>query len=338
MNLTTQYLGLTLKHPIAVSACPLSDTLEGIKALEDNGAAAIVLYSLFEEQIRKENEAYEELMNSGSDSFAESLNYFPQVDSSDKGTEHYLKLIEQAVKATDIPIIGSLNGTTPESWIEYARLIEQAGAHALELNIYYLPTDLTHSGVEVEQRYLDIVKTVKNSVTIPVAIKLSPFFSSTGHFATQLDQAGADGLVLFNRFFQPDFNLQTLTVEPCAQLSGKEEIRLPLLWTAVLHGRIKASIAASRGVQSVTEIVKYILAGADVVMLASLLMKHGPQHLQVLTRDLSEWLEARGYSSIDEIRGKMSRINAANPEAFERVNYIKTLESASSLSWDKMIT
>jgi dihydroorotate dehydrogenase (fumarate) len=338
MNLTTQYLGLTLQHPIAVSACPLSDTLEGIKALEDNGAAAIVLYSLFEEQIRKENEAYEELMNSGSDSFAESLNYFPQVDSSDKGTEHYLKLIEQAVKATDIPIIGSLNGTTPESWIEYARLIEQAGAHALELNIYYLPTDLTHSGVEVEQRYLDIVKTVKNSVTIPVAIKLSPFFSSTGHFATQLDQAGADGLVLFNRFFQPDFNLQTLTVEPCAQLSGKEEIRLPLLWTAVLHGRIKASIAASRGVQSVTEIVKYILAGADVVMLASLLMKHGPQHLQVLTRDLSEWLEARGYSSIDEIRGKMSRINAANPEAFERVNYIKTLESASSLSWDKMIT
>jgi dihydroorotate dehydrogenase (fumarate) len=256
MNLTTQYLGLTLQHPIAVSACPLSDTLEGIKALEDNGAAAIVLYSLFEEQIRKENEAYEELMNSGSDSFAESLNYFPQVDSSDKGTEHYLKLIEQAVKATDIPIIGSLNGTTPESWIEYARLIEQASAHALELNIYYLPTDLTHSGVEVEQRYLDIVKTVKNSVTIPVAIKLSPFFSSTGHFATQLDQAGADGLVLFNRFFQPDFNLQTLTVEPCAQLSGKEEIRLPLLWTAVLHGRIKASIAASRGVQSVTEIVK----------------------------------------------------------------------------------
>ncbi len=338
MNLTTQYLGLTLKHPIAVSACPLSDTLEGIKALEDNGAAAIVLYSLFEEQIRKENEAYEELMNSGSDSFAESLNYFPQVDSSDRGTEHYLRLIEQAVKATDIPIIGSLNGTTPESWIEYARLIEQAGAHALELNIYYLPTDLTHSGVEVEQRYLDIVKTVKNSVTIPVAIKLSPFFSSTGHFATQLDQAGADGLVLFNRFFQPDFNLQTLTVEPCAQLSGKEEIRLPLLWTAVLHGRIKASIAASRGVQSVTEIVKYILAGADVVMLASLLMKHGPQHLQVLTRELSEWLEARGYSSIDEIRGKMSRINAANPEAFERVNYIKTLESASSLRWDKMIT
>ncbi len=338
MNLTTQYLGLTLQHPIAVSACPLSDTLEGIKALEDNGAAAIVLYSLFEEQIRKENEAYEELMNSGSDSFAESLNYFPQVDSSDRGTEHYLRLIEQAVKATDIPIIGSLNGTTPESWIEYARLIEQAGAHALELNIYYLPTDLTHSGVEVEQRYLDIVKTVKNSVTIPVAIKLSPFFSSTGHFATQLDQAGADGLVLFNRFFQPDFNLQTLTVEPCAQLSGKEEIRLPLLWTAVLHGRIKASIAASRGVQSVTEIVKYILAGADVVMLASLLMKHGPQHLQVLTRDLSEWLEARGYSSIDEIRGKMSRINAVNPEAFERVNYIKTLESASSLRWDKMIT
>ncbi len=338
MNLTTQYLGLTLQHPIAVSACPLSDTLEGIKTLEDNGASAVVLYSLFEEQIRKENEAYEELMAYGSDSFAESLNYFPQVDSSDKGTEHYLKLIEQAVKATDIPIIGSLNGTTPESWIEYARLIERAGAHALELNIYDIPTDLNHSGADVEQRYLDIVKMVKNAVTIPVAIKLSPFFSSTGHFAAQLDQAGADGLVLFNRFFQPDFNLETLTVEPRAQLSGKEEIRLPLLWTAVLHGRIKASIAASRGVQSVTEIVKYILAGADVVMLASLLMKHGPQHLQVLTRDLNDWLDARGYSSVDDIRGKMSRMNAANPEAFERVNYIKTLESASSLRWDQMIT
>ena len=338
MDLSTNYMGLQLKHPIVVSACPLSQTLEGIKLLEDSGAAAVVMFSLFEEQIRNENEAFDSFLQSGADSFAESLNYFPSIGDTDKGPEEYLDLLSKAVAATDIPIIGSLNGVSNEGWIDYARQIQQAGASALELNVYYIPTDIEQSGAEVEQRYVDILKTVKSSVTIPVAIKLSPFFSATGHFAKRLDDAGADGLVLFNRFYQPDFNLDTLKVDPRAHLSSAEEIRVPLLWVAVLHGRIQASLAASRGVQSATEIVKYLLAGADTVMVASALMKHGPQYLQVLLDELNDWLNSRNFSSVDEIRGKMSRLNAINPDAFERVNYIKTLEHASSLRWDRFVS
>ena len=338
MDLSTNYMGLQLKHPIVVSACPLSQTLEGIKLLEDSGAAAVVMFSLFEEQIRNENEAFDSFLQSGADSFAESLNYFPSIGDTDKGPEEYLDLLSKAVAATDIPIIGSLNGVSNEGWVDYARQIQQAGASALELNVYYIPTDIEQSGAEVEQRYVDILKTVKSSVTIPVAIKLSPFFSATGHFAKRLDDAGADGLVLFNRFYQPDFNLDTLKVDPRAHLSSAEEIRVPLLWVAVLHGRIQASLAASRGVQSATEIVKYLLAGADTVMVASALMKHGPQYLQVLLDELNDWLNSRNFSSVDEIRGKMSRLNAINPDAFERVNYIKTLEHASSLRWDRFVS
>ena len=338
MDLSTNYMGLQLKHPIVVSACPLSQTLEGIKLLEDSGAAAVVMFSLFEEQIRNENEAFDSFLQSGADSFAESLNYFPSIGDTDKGPEEYLDLLSKAVAATDIPIIGSLNGVSNEGWVDYARQIQQAGASALELNVYYIPTDIEQSGAEVEQRYIDILKTVKSSVTIPVAIKLSPFFSATGHFAKRLDDAGADGLVLFNRFYQPDFNLDTLKVDPRAHLSSAEEIRVPLLWVAVLHGRIQASLAASRGVQSATEIVKYLLAGADTVMVASALMKHGPQYLQVLLDELNDWLNSRNFSSVDEIRGKMSRLNAINPDAFERVNYIKTLEHASSLRWDRFVS
>ena len=338
MDLSTNYMGLQLKHPIVVSACPLSQTLEGIKLLEDSGASAVVMFSLFEEQIRNENEAFDSFLQSGADSFAESLNYFPSIGDTDKGPEEYLDLLSKAVAATDIPIIGSLNGVSNEGWVDYARQIQQAGASALELNVYYIPTDIEQSGAEVEQRYIDILKTVKSSVTIPVAIKLSPFFSATGHFAKRLDAAGADGLVLFNRFYQPDFNLDTLKVDPRAHLSSAEEIRVPLLWVAVLHGRIQASLAASRGVQSATEIVKYLLAGADTVMVASALMKHGPQYLQVLLDELNDWLNSRNFSAVDEIRGKMSRLNAINPDAFERVNYIKTLEHASSLRWDRFVS
>ena len=338
MDLSTNYMGLQLKHPIVVSACPLSQTLEGIKLLEDSGASAVVMFSLFEEQIRNENEAFDSFLQSGADSFAESLNYFPSIGDTDKGPEEYLDLLSKAVAATDIPIIGSLNGVSNEGWVDYARQIQQAGASALELNVYYIPTDIEQSGAEVEQRYVDILKTVKSSVTIQVAIKLSPFFSATGHFAKRLDAAGADGLVLFNRFYQPDFNLDTLKVDPRAHLSSAEEIRVPLLWVAVLHGRIQASLAASRGVQSATEIVKYLLAGADTVMVASALMKHGPQYLQVLLDELNDWLNARGYDSVNEVRGKMSHLNAINPDAFERVNYIKTLEHASSLRWDSFVS
>jgi len=338
MDLSTNYMGLQLKHPIVVSACPLSETLDGIKLLEDSGASAVVMFSLFEEQIRNENEAFDSFLQSGADSFAESLNYFPQIGDTDKGPEQYLNLLTKAVAATDIPIIASLNGISKEGWIDYARQIQQAGASALELNVYHIPTDIEQSGVEVEQRYIDILKSVKSSVTIPVAIKLSPFFSSTGNFAKRLDEAGVDGLVLFNRFYQPDFNLDTLKVDPRAVLSSAEEIRVPLLWVAVLHGRIQASLAASRGVQSATEIVKYLLAGADTVMVASALMKHGPQYLQVLLDELNDWLNARGYASVNEVRGKMSHLNAANPDAFERVNYIKTLEYASSFRWDRFVS
>ncbi|WP_305908933.1 dihydroorotate dehydrogenase-like protein [Methylomarinum sp. Ch1-1] len=327
MDLSTRYLGLDLKHPIIASSTPLSETLDGIRLLEDSGASAIVMFSLFEEQIRRENEAFDFLLESGTESFAESLNYFPHVDRSPKGPEHYLNLISKAVAATEIPIIGSLNGVTNEGWIDYAKQIQDAGAHALELNVYFIPTDLELSPAEVEQRYFDILQAVKASVSIPVAIKLSPFFSAIGNMAKRLAEAGADGLVLFNRFYQPDFDLERLQVDPRASLSTAEEIRLPLLWIAVLYGRINTSLAGSRGVHSATEVIKYLLAGADVVMVASALMKHGPNHLQVLFEGLEQWLEARDYQSLDEVKGVMSRLNAANPGAFERVNYIKVLES-----------
>ena len=320
MDLSTRYLGLNLKHPVIASSSPLSETLEGIKLLEDSGASAIVMFSLFEEQIRRENEAYDTLLDSGSDSFAESLNYFPSIDRAPKGPDQYLNLVRKAVEATDIPI-------TNEGWIDYAKQIQDAGARALELNVFFIPTDIDMTPGEVEQRYFDILKAVKGSVSIPVAIKLSPFFSSIGNMAKRLSEAGADGLVLFNRFYQPDIDLDRLQVDSRASLSTPEEIRLPLLWIAVLYGRIEASLAASRGVHSSDEIVKYLLAGADVVTVASALMKHGPQYLQALIEELKRWLSARNYQSLDEVRGVMSRLNAANPGAFERVNYIKILES-----------
>lgn len=327
MDLSTRYMGLQLKNPIVASSTPLSETLDGIKTLEDSGAGAIVMFSLFEEQIRRENDAFDFFMESGTDSFAESLNYFPQIENPPKGPDHYLNLISKAVAATDIPIIGSLNGITNEGWIDYAKQIQQAGAHALELNVYFIATDIDMSPTEVEQRYFDILHSVKASVTIPVAVKLSPFFSAMGNMAKRLDESGADALVLFNRFYQPDFDLDKLQVDAHASLSTPEEIRVPLLWIAVLFGRVKASLAASRGVHSSTEVIKYLLAGADVAMVASALMKNGPQYLKVLIDDLDRWLTARDYRSLDEVKGVLSRRNVADPGAFERVNYIKILES-----------
>ena len=327
MDLSTDYMGLKLKHPIVASSSPLSETLEGIKLLEDSGASAVVMFSLFEEQFHKENEAFDYFLASGTESFAESLNYFPQIDTSPKGPDHYLNLIRKAVEATEIPIIGSLNGVTNEGWIDFAKQIQEAGASALELNIYFIPTDIDMLSSDVEQRYFDILKAVKDAVSIPVAIKLSPFFSATGNMAKRLDAAGADALVLFNRFYQPDIDLDYLKINPRIDLSTPAEIRLPLLWIAVLYGHIKASLAASRGVHSSTEIIKYILAGADVVMVASALMKNGPQYLSVLINETDNWLTARNYHSLTEARGVMSWQNVKDPAAFERVNYIKVLES-----------
>jgi dihydroorotate dehydrogenase (fumarate) len=327
MDLSTEYMGLKLKHPIVASSSPLSETLEGIKLLEDSGASAVVMFSLFEEQFHKENEAFDFFLASGTESFAESINYFPQIATSSKGPDQYLNLIRKAVEATEIPIIGSLNGITNEGWIDFAKQIQEAGASALELNVYFLPTDIDMLSSTAEQRYFDILKAVKEAVSIPVAIKLSPFFSATGNMAKRLDEAGADALVLFNRFYQPDIDLDNLKIDPLVSLSTPAEIRLPLLWIAVLYGHIKASLAASRGVHSSTEIIKYLLAGADVVMVASALMKNGPQYLSVLVNETDNWLTARNYHSLDEARGVMSRKNSKDPAAFERVNYIKVLES-----------
>ena len=327
MDLRTTYMGMELQHPIVASASPLSGSVASIKRLEDAGAAAVVLFSLFEEQLKHESAALEYLMTAGTESFAESLSYFPEVDDYTVGPDRYLELVRQASEAVDIPLIASLNGITNTGWIEYARLMQEAGARGIELNIYYIPADLTTSGREVEQRYIEIVKAVKAAVSIPVAVKLSPFFSAIGSMAKALDDAGADALVLFNRFYQPDFDLDKLDVVPNLQLSTPDEIRLPLLWIAVLHGKLRASLGATRGVHSPVEVVKYLMAGADAVMTTSALLKHGVDYLGTLREGLRTWMEMRRYGSVAQMKGSMSQRNVSDPTAFERANYIKTLES-----------
>ncbi|MCC9003550.1 MAG: dihydroorotate dehydrogenase-like protein, partial [Candidatus Competibacter sp.] len=269
MDLRTTYMGMELKHPIVASASPLAGTVANIKRLEDAGASAVVMFSLFEEQLKHESAALEYLMTAHTESFAESLNYFPEVDDYTVGPDSYLDILRRASEAVDIPIMGSLNGITNAGWIEYAQLMQQAGAKGIELNIYYIPADLTTSGREVEERYIEIVKAVKAAVTVPVAVKLNPFFSAIGSMIRALDDAGADALVLFNRFYQPDFDLDKLEVAPNLNLSSPDEIRLPLLWIAILYGKLRASLGATRGVHTPTEVVKYLMAGADVVMTTS---------------------------------------------------------------------
>ena len=327
MDLRTTYMGMELKHPIVASASPLSGSVANIKRLEDAGASAVVMFSLFEEQLKHETAALEYLMTAGTESFAESLSYFPEVDDYTVGPDSYLDLLRRASEAVDIPLIGSLNGITNTGWIEYAKLMEEAGAKGIELNIYYIPADLTTSGREVEDRYIEIVKAVKAAVTVPVAVKLSPFFSAIGSMAKTLDDAGADALVLFNRFYQPDFDLDKLDVAPNLSLSAPDEIRLPLLWIAVLYGRLRASLGATRGVHTPVEVVKYLMAGADVVMTTSALLKHGVDYLTTLRDGLQTWMEMHRYSSVAQMKGSMSQRNVADPTAFERANYIKTLES-----------
>jgi dihydroorotate dehydrogenase (fumarate) len=330
MDLRTTYMGLALKHPIVASASPLSATVDGIKRLEDAGAAAVVMFSLFEEQIRHENAATEYLMEAGTESFAESLSYFPAVEDYHIGAESYLNLLRRASEATDIPIIASLNGVTNSGWVEFAKQMQQAGARGIELNIYYIPADLNLSGRDVEQRYVDILKSVKGAVSVPVALKLNPFFSAMGEMARRLDEAGADALVLFNRFYQPDFDLDKLEVQTSLELSRPNEIRLPLLWLAVLYGRINASLGASRGVHSAEEVVKYLMAGADAVMTASALLKNGVGYLSTLLEGLKVWMDKRRYVSVAQMKGSMSQRKVADPSAFERANYIKILENYKS--------
>lgn len=327
MKLDSKYMGLDLKNPLVASASPLSRNLDNIKSLEDNGASAVVMFSLFEEQLIHESAAMDHLLSSGANSFAESLSYFPEVEDYEVGPDNYLELIRKAREATDIPVIASLNGASNQGWIEFSKKMEQAGASAIELNTYSLPVDLTLSGTDVEKNYIDVIKAVKKSVSIPVAVKLSPFFSSMGHMGKQIDAAGADALVLFNRFYQPDVDLDKLEILPSLELSQAHEIRLPLLWIAVLYGNVKASLAASRGVESADEVVKYIMAGADVVMTTSSLLKKGISHLRALLNDLEKWMEKKEYESVEQMRGCMSHKKVANPGAFERANYIKVLES-----------
>ncbi len=329
-DLSTTYMGLSLAHPVMASASPLSKDLDGVKRLEDGGASAIVMFSLFEEQIRAEQEALEVLSSVGSESFSEALSYFPQVEAYRVGPHHYLELLRRAREAVRVPIIASLNGVTNAGWIDYAKQMQQAGAHAIELNVYFIAADLDMSGRQVEERVLDILRAVKRAVSIPVAIKLSPFFSAFGNMARQLDEAGADALVLFNRFYQPDFDLDHLEVVPNLHLSTPHEVRLPLLWIAVLSGRIKASLAATTGVHSGVEVVKYLLAGADAVMSTSAVLEHGPAHLGLLVTELRTWLEARDYASVSQMKGAMSQRKVADPTAFERANYVKILETYAS--------
>jgi dihydroorotate dehydrogenase (fumarate) len=326
-DLRTKYLGLELGNPVIASASPLTKDLDAFKRLEDAGAAAVVMFSLFEEQLRWEQDSLEYLTDDPADSFAEALSYFPPAASYRVGPDYYLELIRRATRAVHIPIIASLNGITNQGWIEYARQVQDAGAAALELNINYVPSDLVESGHEVEQRYLDIVRGVKATVTIPIAVKLGPFFSAMGHMARQLDEAGADGLVLFNRFYQPDIDLERREVVSDLELSTPSEIRLPLLWIAILHGRLRASLAATTGVHSATEVVKYIMAGADAVMTTSALLKHGIPYLAKLVASLGEWMDAHEYPSVTQMCGSMSQQRVANPTAFQRANYIRMLES-----------
>ncbi len=327
MDLRTTYMGLELANPLVASASPLSESAEKIKRLEEAGVSAVVMFSIFEEQLRQEEAVINRALAAGAESFAESLSYFPPREDYEVKPDHYLRIIEKAASASGIPILGSLNGTSSAGWIGYARSIEQAGAQGIELNIYWTPTDPALSASDVEQRYLDIVAAVKAAVKIPVAVKLSPFFSSFANFAARLDQAGADALVLFNRFYQPDFDIEELEVKPQLNLSTAYEIRLPLRWIAILSGRVKCSLGATRGVHGAAEIVKYVMAGADAVFTTSALLQNGVAHAGTLLRELCAWMEAHEYDSIRQMKGCMSQRHVENPSAFERANYIKTLES-----------
>jgi len=331
MDLTTTYLGLKLKNPIVPSASPLSYTLDTMRHLEDAGAAAIVMYSLFEEQIVQESAELNHYLSYGTESFAEALSYFPQAEEYNLGPEEYLNLLHKAKTSLHIPIIASLNGISTGGWIKYAAKMEEAGADALELNVYYIPTDPKLTGAEVENRYVEVLEAVKKTVRIPVAIKLNPFFSALANIAHRLDVAGADGLVLFNRFYQPDINLDTLEVVPNVILSTPQALRIPLRWIAIRHRRVRASIAATSGIHTAEDVLKMLMAGADVTMMCSALLRHGPQHIKKVLDDMSRWMAEHEYVSVQQMKGSMSQKSIADPSAFERANYMKALQSFKSL-------
>ncbi len=325
MDLSTTYLGLKLRSPLVASASPLWESVDNIKRAEDAGAGAVVLYSLFEEQIRHEREMVNYYLSHGADSFPEALTFFPEPPTYHAKPDEYLELIRHAREAVGIPVIASINGTSIGSWTKFARRMQEAGASALELNIYYIPTDPDLPGSTVEQTYIDIVTAVKNTVSLPVAVKLSPYFSNMANMARRLDNAGADALVLFNRFYQPDINLETLEIEPHVLLSTPQALRLPLRWIAILYGRVRANLAATSGVHTPEDAIKVLLAGANVAMMTSALLKNGIEYLHLIEDGMVAWLEENEYESVTQMRGSLSQINSPDPASFERVQYMRAL-------------
>jgi dihydroorotate dehydrogenase (fumarate) len=325
MNLTTRYLGFKLRTPFVPSASPLSEKIDNIKRMEDAGAPAVVFHSLFEEQVRRDHHELQYYLNQGTDSYAESLTYFPDRAEFKVGPEAYLEHIAQAKAAVDIPIIGSLNGTTFGGWMTYARQIEEAGADALELNIYSIPSDPEISGEDIETSYVTILASIKAQLKIPVAVKLSPFFTNFAQFARRADRNGADALVLFNRFYQPDIELETLEISPNVLLSTPMTMRLPMRWIAMLYGRIGANLAATSGIHRATDALKMLMAGADVTMLCSVLLRRGIEHIRVIEREMREWMEEHEYESVEQLKGSMSQKNCPDPSAFERAQYMRAL-------------
>ena len=331
MDLSTSYLGLTLPHHLVPGASPLSDDLDAVKHLEDAGAGAIVLRSLFEEQITREAEATRDHWDSHDDAFAEAVTFFPSADSFVLGPDEYLNHVQRVKQAVRIPVIGSLNGMTPGGWLAYARLIEQAGADALELNVYHAATDFETSGDDVERQIVEMVRQVKHDLKIPVAVKLSPYFTAFAHFARQLDGAGADGLILFNRYYDPDIDVRELSVLRTLQLSNSAELPLRLRGIAALAGRVKASLAVTGGVHTALDVVKSTMAGAHITQMVSALLQNGPGHLRKVRADLEAWMEENEWSSLNEMRGNMSQERIPNPEAYERANYMLMLQT-----WGRM--
>jgi dihydroorotate dehydrogenase (fumarate) len=328
MDLTSDYMGLALRNPLVASASPLSKTVEGVTRLADAGIGAVVLPSLFEEQLRREEQQDARLADAGAESFAESLSYLPEAPGQ-AGSRRYLSLLERAAAAVDVPVIGSLNGSTTGGWTDYASAMEQAGAAAIELNVYYLPGDPLTPGRDVEQRHIDILGTVKAAVSIPVAVKLGPYFSSTGEIALRLDKFGADGLVLFNRFMQPGIDPETLTVSTGIELSSRAEARLPRAWIALLRGQVHASLAASTGVEEPADVAAYLLAGADVVMTTSALLRHGPGYATVLLDGLQEWMKRKSFSTVGSLRGLLSAPDGASQAAYGRSGYLSAIQGAA---------
>ena len=326
-DLTTTYLGLQLKNPLVASASPLSKKLDTVQRIEDAGASALVMYSLFEEQINHESFELDHYLERGTHSFAEALSYLPDVGNYNLGPEPYLEHLHKIKQKLSIPVIGSLNGISTGGWIEYAHRIEQAGADALELNIYYLPTDPDLTAAELEDDYVQLVKDVRAKVKLPIAVKLSPYFTALPNLAKRIVEAGADGLVLFNRFYQPDFDLEELEVVPHLVLSKSYELRLPLRWIAILYGRIQTDFALTSGVHTAEDVLKAMMAGANVAMMASALLENGVGRLMHTLNDLEEWMVEHEYESIEQMRGSMSQQAVTEPAAFERANYIKALST-----------